>query len=56
MLPSVRDLFAGQPFTFQDDSAPCHRAKMVKEFLREQEYVTALSWPGNLPDVNPIEN
>ncbi|KAJ4447140.1 hypothetical protein ANN_09141 [Periplaneta americana] len=34
-----------------DDSAPYHRAKMVKEFLREQEYVTALSWPGNSPDV-----
>ncbi|KAJ4449398.1 hypothetical protein ANN_00797 [Periplaneta americana] len=50
MLPSVRDLFAGQPFTFQDDSAPCHRAKMVKEFLCEQEYITALSWPGNSPD------
>ena len=32
-----------------------HRSKIVKKFLREN-YVTALDWPGNSPNLNPIEN
>ena len=37
------------------DVAPRHRSKAVKEFL-EQENVQVLDWPGNSPDLNPIEN
>ena len=40
---------------FQDDSAPCHRCKIVKEYLEENQIKT-LDWPGNSPDLNPIEN
>ena len=40
---------------FMHDSAPCHKAKSVKNFLQEKK-VDILDWPGNSPDPNPIEN
>ena len=40
---------------FMHDGAPCHRSKMVKKFL-EQKNIQMLEWPGNSPDLNPIEN
>ena len=40
---------------FMHDGIPCHEAKSVKSFLREKN-VDILDWPGNSPDLNPIEN
>ena len=37
------------------DNAPCHRAIIVSRFFR-QENIQVLDWPGNSPDINPIEN
>lgn len=40
---------------FQQDSAPCHTSKLVKDcFVRNE--VIVLEWPGNSPDINPVEN
>lgn len=40
--------------TFQQDHAPCHTAKVVTKWL--QDNYSVLQWPGNSPDLNPIEN
>ena len=40
---------------FMNDSAPCHKARINTEFLQSKN-VTVLDWPGNSPDLNPIEN
>ena len=37
------------------DGASCHRSKIMKKFL-EENHVTTLDWPGNSPDLNPIES
>ena len=55
MLPSATKLFEKNDFIFQDDSAPCHRSKKVKKWHQENQ-VRQLVWPGNSPDLNPIEN
>ena len=37
------------------DGAPAHRTKFVKKWL-SKENISTLEWPGNSPDLNPIEN
>ena len=41
--------------TFMHVGALCHRSRAVKQFL-EQENAQVLDWPGNSPDLYPIEN
>ncbi len=50
MLPSADQL--SKDFIFQQDLAPAHTAK---SWLNDHG-VGVLDWPGNSPDLNPIEN
>ena len=40
---------------FMHDGAPCHRANIVKAWFAEKG-IDTMGWPGNSPDLNPIEN
>ena len=40
---------------FMQDGAPAHRSKVVKKWLKDN-HMPVLEWPGNSPDLNPIEN
>ncbi len=42
-------------YIFQDDNAPVHRARVVKEWMEENE-ITNILWPAQSPDLNPIEH
>ena len=56
LLPQVRDWFPnGESFVFMQDGAFCHTARSVKALLHEQN-IPLLSWQGNSPDMNQIEN
>jgi len=56
LLPSARSLFGeGVPFVFQQDGAPCHTARICMKWLSDKG-IEVLLWPGNSPDLNPIEN
>ena len=37
------------------DGAPCHASKRIKTFLQDKPF-EVIDWPGNSPDLNPIEN
>ncbi|GFW47875.1 transposable element Tcb1 transposase [Trichonephila clavipes] len=55
LLPTARDLFGNQSWIFQDDNAPCHRAKVLQKWLKDHT-VNRMNWPGQSPDLNLIEN
>lgn len=55
LLASARSLFPDENWIFQDDNAPCHRAKLVKRWTQSHK-VAQMNWPAQLPDLNPIEN
>ena len=40
---------------FMHDNTPCHRDQSVSEFLAIRG-ISELDWPGNSPDLNPIEH
>lgn len=48
-------VFPKPAFVFQHDLAPPHKAKTTQAFLQNKN-IDVLHWPGNSPDLNPIEN
>lgn len=40
---------------FQQDLAPAHAARRTQQFL-DQQGILRVDWPGNSPDLNPIEH
>lgn len=40
---------------FMHDGAPAHKTKTVSKWLSDNN-VRVFEWPGNSPDLNPIEN
>lgn len=41
---------------FQHDGAPVHQTKAAKKWLGDEGFQILGPWPGNSPDLNPIEN
>ncbi|GFU40428.1 uncharacterized protein TNCV_1207961 [Trichonephila clavipes] len=56
LIPQLKEWFPnGEPKIFMQDGAPCHTARSIKAFLKEQS-IPLLDWPGSRPDMNTIEN
>ena len=55
LLPSINKDECDDAFYHLDDSAPCHRTKSVNEWHLKNK-INRIKWPGNSPDLNPIEN
>ena len=45
----------GVDLTFMQDNAPCHKTRLVVDFLN-QNSIKTLDWPPQSLDMNPIEN
>ena len=56
LLPTIQQQFGEEQCIFQQDGAPCHKAKVITKWFGDH-YIDILGpWPGNSPDLNPIEN
>jgi transposase len=54
-LPFYDSLGNNLEYIFQDDNAPVHRARIVKQW-KEDNSVSDFPWPAQSPDLNPIEH
>lgn len=53
--PVITRHFPRNNYLFQDDNAPVHRARVVKEYTARNR-LKCMSWPAQSPDINIIEN
>lgn len=56
ILPTIHGQFGDEECLSQHDGACCHKAKVITKWLVEQNIKMLDPWPGNYPDLNPIEN
>ena len=56
MLPAIKHVSGGY-FTFQQDSAPVHRARETIVLLSWEtpNFISPQLWPANSPDLNPVD-
>ncbi|CAK9825624.1 Transposable element Tc3 transposase [Anthophora retusa] len=49
--------FGRRPWTFQQDSAPSHKARVNQEWLKNHvpHFISAQQWMSNSPDANPMD-
>ncbi|KRF99199.1 uncharacterized protein Dwil_GK28313 [Drosophila willistoni] len=56
LVPSIQSITEREKEPiFQEDSAPCHRARSIS-ILKSELGIESLDWTGNSLDLNPIEN
>jgi hypothetical protein len=55
MLSLVEDQFGDDDCLYQHDSAPCHKARSVREWFVDNK-VPEMEWPAQSPDLNPIKH
>ncbi|UYV85194.1 hypothetical protein LAZ67_X004905, partial [Cordylochernes scorpioides] len=55
--PLNTKMFSGEHWTFQQDSAPAHRAKSTQQWLETNvpEFIKANECPSGSPDLNPLD-
>jgi hypothetical protein len=55
ILSTVEDQFGDDSCLYQHDSAPCHKARSMREWFVDNK-VPGMYWPAQSPDLNPTEH
>ena len=55
--PQCQQLYNGQDWTFQQDSAPAHKDQTVQNWCRTNlpDFISTEEWPPYSPDLNPLD-
>jgi len=55
--PLNQSVFKGHRWTFQQDSAPAHKAKITQNWLQKEvpDLISYLEWHASSPDLNPLD-
>lgn len=55
--PLSQNLFKNQPWVFQQDSAPAHKAKTTQNWFQVNniDFIPSEDWPSSSPDLNPLK-
>ena len=57
LKPWARKHFGRTPWTFQQDSAPSHKARVNQKWLKNHvpHFISSTQWLSNSPDANPMD-
>ena len=55
LVPVLKREYPDGKAIFQQDLAPCHTSAKMQKFFKDNK-LNIMEWPGNSPDLNPIEN
>lgn len=57
LKPWARKHFGRKRWTFQQDSAPSHKARVSQDWLKNNvpSFISSSQWPANSPDANPLD-
>uniref|UniRef100_A0A7I4Y142 DDE_3 domain-containing protein n=1 Tax=Haemonchus contortus TaxID=6289 RepID=A0A7I4Y142_HAECO len=57
VLPWAQSHFGNRTWTYQQDSAPAHRSKVVQDWCATHfpDFISSKDWSPNSPDLNPLD-
>ena len=58
LIREIKRFMGYEPFLFMKDGAPAHKTNLTQQFSRDSNipFIPREEWPGNSPDLNPIDN